>query len=712
MIKQTLNRSILLALTVFVFNPHIIISSPQQVGPVKVSLLSAYDSVKPGMDIELGLYIEPDEDWHVYWKNPGDAGLPPVLKWNLPDNFSVTDIHYPKPERIDLPPLTSYGYHGAVLYPVTVSIPEDYNRNEINIQLSADWLVCKLECLPGKAVFTLTLPVSNNPTLNTNNKELFDKTRSHIPKDFPADRNAQVTLTDSEIYLDIKFENQLSDSVSLEFFASEKAIINHAFHQSHQKINDTYRLKLERSAYSASDSENLNGVLVVADNNKVTAYNISIPISNQTKTTVAATNTKSDIGIMLSLLFAFLGGLILNLMPCVLPVLSLKVLGLINQATEGRRSSFMHGLFFTFGVVMTFWVIVAVMFILQAGGAQLGWGFQLQSPTFVLILATGMFLFGLSLFGLFEVSFLTGTASALSSNKSSGLSSAFVSGITATLVATPCTAPFMGAALGFSLTQPIIVSFLIYTALAIGMASPYLFLAIFPNLLKFVPKPGRWMETFKQAMGFLLMATVIWLGWVLSSLSGSNALVILLGVLLFVSIGAWIYGRYGSFTSSKKSRLASGTIAFVVICSSILFGHEGINRFQTTVHFEQSDDTGINWEKFSQSKLDDLLTQGKPVFLDFTAAWCLSCQVNEQVAFSSDEVVQKFKELDITPIKADWTNRSDEITKALASFGRNSVPLYVLYSPDKSASPIILPEILTEGIVLDALSKMKTMKSL
>jgi thiol:disulfide interchange protein DsbD len=325
-----------------------------------------------------------------------------------------------------------------------------------------------------------------------------------------------------------------------------------------------------------------------------------------------------------------------------------------------------------------------------------------------MILAGFMFLFALSLFGVYDIGFLAGSASVMDKKKKSGLGGAFVSGVTATLVATPCTAPFMGAALGYSLTQPAVVSLMIYTSLGLGMAAPYLVLAAFPRLLKFVPKPGRWMETFKQAMGFILAATVIWLGWVLASQAGATALVILMGVLLLLSVAAWIYGRWGSVASTPNTRRLSRVLATLLLIISLGFGSVGINAFSFIPDSTSGKSgNGIAWQEFSSDRLEILLDNDQAVFIDFTAAWCLSCQVNEKIAFSSDAVRQKFTELNIVPLKADWTNRSGDIASALARYGRNSVPLYVLYAPG-NVEPTLLPEILTPGIVLDALDKIES----
>ncbi|MBP1656443.1 MAG: dsbD [Bacteroidetes bacterium] len=413
---------------------------------------------------------------------------------------------------------------------------------------------------------------------------------------------------------------------------------------------------------------------------------------------VAAASERS-ISLAVALLFAFLGGMILNLMPCVLPVLSLKILGMVKQAGETSRERLKHGALFTLGVVASFWVLAGIMILLQAGGEQLGWGFQLQSPSFVLVLSIFLFLFGLSMFGVFEIgTSLTGVGYGVAGGSS--YTSSLVSGVLATTVATPCTAPFMGSALGFTLGAPAYVAFLVFTFVGLGMAAPYLLLTTIPALLKFIPRPGAWMESMKQFMGFLLMATVLWLIWVLSLQTGADGVVILLAALLFVALGGWVFGRWGNIAKEKPTRRIAQVIALVAIAGGLFFSLTNIKAKgpeTAGVHRQGS----IEWLTYTPELVEGLKAEGRTVFLDFTAAWCLSCQVNEKVAFSSEEVQNEFARRGIATVRADWTTHDETITKALATFGRNSVPLYVLYAPGKD--PVLLPEIITPGIVLEAL---------
>ncbi|MGD8778077.1 MAG: thioredoxin family protein [Ignavibacteria bacterium] len=406
-----------------------------------------------------------------------------------------------------------------------------------------------------------------------------------------------------------------------------------------------------------------------------------------------------SITVFAAIAFAFLGGIILNLMPCVLPVLSLKIMGIIEQAGEAPREKLKHGLLFTFGVLVSFWILAGLLLVLRAGGEQLGWGFQLQSPGFVIVLSIFLFLFGLSMFGVFEIG-TTLTAVGQGKKNRSAYMGSFTSGVLATVVATPCTAPFMGSALGFALSQPAYVSLLVFTILGLGMAAPYLVLTSIPKLLRFIPKPGAWMETMKQFMGFLLMATVLWLLWVLSLQTGSEGVIILLASLILISISGWIYGRWGNIAKEIKVRRTAQVAAALILIVALSFSLKNIEAktSETTGIYIQGT---IEWQQFSPELVEELRLENKPVFIDFTAAWCLSCQVNEEVAFGSEEVQKAFAEKGIVTLKADWTNKDETITKALAEFGRNSVPLYVYYAPGEEVK--ILPEIITAGIVLEYL---------
>jgi len=674
-----------------------------RVGQIQAGLVSEYQTIAPGESFTVALALIPDEHWHLYWSNPGDAGLPPSVDWILPEGFSAGAIQWPYPERITVPPLTSFGYHEALILPVTITAPNDIAPGTtIDIRAKASWLVCKEDCYPGKAELSLHLPVTTaSPRSSTPWQEAIEQSRKKIPRD-NREWNIAATVTKDSLFIRIEAPPHVSDLPdSLLFFPHEKGIIDNNAAQTMTANQRHLSLTIPRDINGHLDSGFLSGILVAPagwpGSDGVRAIAFEVPVTQDSEM-AASTGAHSLKSLWTALIFAFLGGMILNLMPCVLPVLSLKILGFVNQASTGKGKALHHGLVFALGVLVSFWILAAVLFILRAGGAQLGWGFQLQSPGFIVILASFMFLFGLNLLGVFEM----GTSlTSVGGHGRSGLTGAFLNGVTATIVATPCTAPFMGSALGFALIQPWWIIALIFTALALGMAAPYVVLSAMPSLLRFVPKPGAWMETLKHIMGFLLMATVIWLAWVLGIQAGSNALVFLLGTLLIIAIGAWVMGRWAILSVTTSRRRMAYIIASICIIGGLVMGLGGVTASAITPAHAAAADGAIAWEPFASDRIREVRAEGNPVFIDFTAAWCLSCQVNERVAFSSEQVQQRFTDLGIKPFKADWTSYDEDITRALAQFGRNSVPLYIYY-PAGADAPIILPEILTPGVVLDA----------
>ncbi|MEM9399883.1 MAG: thioredoxin family protein [Verrucomicrobiota bacterium] len=433
----------------------------------------------------------------------------------------------------------------------------------------------------------------------------------------------------------------------------------------------------EASQHAALFEQAKSSLDVVADDKTTT-----IPSSESSSTTMSWP---------FAMLLAFVGGLILNLMPCVFPVLSLKIFGFVQQSGEDSLKTKIHGLVFALGVLLSFWVLAGGLLILRAGGAELGWGYQLQNPLFITFLAFMFFILALNMAGVFEI----GTSLMNVAGKYQGAGGhldSFFSGVLATLVATPCTAPFMGASLGFAITQPPLVSMLIFTALGMGMATPYLILSFNPDWLKFLPRPGAWMEAFKQSMSFLLFGTVVWLTWVLGHQTNIDHILFFLIGLLLLALGAWIYGRWSPMNRSVRSRIISSVITVILIITSI------------GVALPKTDKENL-WQNYSPSLVEQLRSENKAVFVDFTAAWCLTCQVNKKTVLQTKDVVNKFKENQVELIQADWTKRDSQITQALEKLGRSGVPVYVLY-PKEGQEPVILPEILTKEIVIQELEKL------
>jgi thiol:disulfide interchange protein DsbD len=685
----------------------------------EAELVSEVESIQPGQAFWVALRLKAEPEWHTYWQNPGDSGLATTIKWELPEGFSAEPILWPYPERIDAPQVTSFGYDGEIFLLVKITPPSNITSPSIKLVGNSKWLICKELCLPAGAKVELQLPVKNEPPKPSKWSQAFNDTRTKHPLSksdwqFSAANNKDQVLI--KVVPPPNFKGEVS---KLTFFPFEGGVIEHASPQTFKKTDNTYSLEVKRSPELTEPVKELKGIIVSSDpwteNGKEKALNISIAVAgdmavlgstDKPSNISSAPPTTDQLSVWQAVLFSFIGGLILNLMPCVLPVLSIKVLGFVKQAKEDSSKTWQHGMVFTLGVLVSFWALGGGLMLLRAGGEKLGWGFQLQSPTFLVFLATLFFLFGLNLFGVFEMGTSLMGVGQDSMNKS-GLFGSFASGALATLVATPCTAPYMGSALGFAITQPIWVSMLVFSSIAIGMSAPYILLSFMPSLLKYVPKPGVWMETFKQFMGFLLMATVVWLIWVLGLQAGMDVVAKLLLCLVIMSVGAWVLGRWGTLVNETRTRRIAQATMIILVASSLTYAistarNESVAPGARIVNTAD----GIQWQTFSPKLIEDLRAQGKPIFLDFTAAWCLSCKVNEKVTFSSQEIKDQITKLGIVPVKADWTNRDEDITKMLESFGRSGVPLYVLYHP-KEKDPIVLPEVITPDIVLNAFKKLE-----
>lgn len=679
-------------------------------GPAHVHarLLSEVNSVQPGADIWLAVEAKMDKGWHIYWRNVGDTGLETAVEWTLPQGFSAGALQWPYPERIVEDPLVVYGYHGTKYFLTQIHVSRNVKVNRpVTIKAKLSWLVCAEVCVPGDTTMTIELPIKNTvPETDTRYAQLFSDARHQLPIK-PGDWKIEAAVEGDKLLIQAVppawFKGELG---SVTFFPYQANVIQNAGKASMEKKGPAYRLSLPLAEQDAVIPDTLKGILV-ADHgwrgeNSEKAVEIILPLQKELSSLPGGGAGK----IWLAFLFAFLGGIILNLMPCVLPVLSIKIMSFVKQAHDEHVQPWKHGLIFTLGVLVAFWALAGLLLILKAGGAHLGWGFQLQSPTFIIIVAAFIFLFGLSMLGVFEIGASLTTVGG-AAQKYHGMMSSFVSGIIATIVATPCTAPFMGSALGFALTQPNWVALSVFTFLGLGMAAPFFILSSIPKLLKYVPKPGRWMESLEQFMGFLLVGTVVWLVWVLGVQAGINAVTLVLFDLFLTAVGAWIYGRWGNLAMPKKTRILAWLMALVIVVGSNGYVLANIDSYTVSPQQTVGKGEGLHWQPFSEEKVAELTASGKPVFVDFTAAWCLSCQVNEQVAFGSEEVQKKFAELGITALKADWTSRDEKIGKALAKFGRNSVPLYVLYSGKQGDKPQLLPEIITPGIVLDALKSVE-----
>lgn len=686
-------------------------ADPVQTENAEVELISEQKNVQPGQTVWIGVRMNLREGWHVYWRNPGDSGMPLMLEWAVSGGVEVGEIQWPYPEWIDVAGLTSYGYHGEKLFMMEALIPEDLSDgDEITFLAEADWLICEKICIPEYADIELTLPVtSGDIEYEEKWMALFAETRQQLPVRLDYwnasaafdGRIATLTLTTDAF--------EIPEYEEVIYFAKEEGEIENGADQPFDIESNKLVIRLEKSTYKSGEIDRLWGLLYNPDGwdeeGRIKAMVVDVMVGEEAHS-LAAGNSGSPIGdrMLIILGFAFVGGMILNLMPCVFPVLSIKVMNFMEMSGHQPGKVRIHGLVFGLGVLLSFLVLAGLLLALRAGGQELGWGFQLQEPAFIAFMTFLMFGLGLSLMGFFEIGnsliHVAGKAGA-----GGGLRGSFFSGILATVLATPCTAPFMGTALGAAITLPAVSALLIFAVLGIGMAAPYVLLSMFPVLMKYLPKPGAWMETFKQLMAFPLFATAIWLIWVFGQQVGVDGLTKLLAGLLLFSIGIWIIHRWNALQISSISRVVTRSIAAVLIAGGFLFsisvqpaepGNTGV-----------SSSYGVEWENFSMNLVNEYRDEGRIVFIDFTAAWCITCKANERIVFSSSEVKQRFRDLDVVMVKADWTNRNPEITRALESYGRNGVPLYVLYNGSVS-EPLILPELLSPGIVLDALDRIST----
>ncbi len=701
--------------------------------PLTVELVAEHTTIQPGRSLWLAIKIDHDPTWHTYWKHAGETGMPLSIDWQLPYGLSFKELHWPYPSRLDQDGLIGYGFDGRTVLLAEVVASADLRPSAEPLTLSASlqWLACSEDqCLPGESPLTLQLPISSaKASANQEHTELFRNARRMVPI-----KTWQPQAQRHNGLIEVHFQNPSTAGVELvkgHFFPAQPNLIDEkipAIVTKDASSAGKYTLVLKESAQGA---KHLQGVLQLeAANGNSIALEIDLPIHGAAKAPIAmndkvpaaaavvpvqapAAEIINEVpfegGFFMALVLAFAGGFLLNLMPCVLPVISLKILSFVQLAGKDRFETFKHGAAFTMGIMLSFWLLAGAMLLMQSSGQLTGWGFQLQEPLFVAILAAVLFLFGLSMFGIFEMgtslTSLAGNAQNKLRQNRNALLSSFGSGVLTTAVATPCTGPFLGSAIGFAATLPALQVLTIFTSLAVGMALPYILLAAFPSWLRFLPKPGPWMSTFKEIVGFLMVATVLWLIWVFGAQTSSMAVSVLLGGLFFVALAAWTYGRYCSPDQGKRSRLVGATCA-------IAFGLAAAFAITASTSPLYADDVSqsaliasdSDWEPFSDERVAELHAQGIPVFIDFTAKWCLICQTNHLVV-TSDKVAAAFKERGVVKMKADWTRKDEAIGKALRRFGRNAVPLYVLYGANPDEQPQILPQVLTPELVLDALNK-------
>jgi thiol:disulfide interchange protein/DsbC/DsbD-like thiol-disulfide interchange protein len=717
-----------------------------------VRLLANVRTVQPGSRFMIGVLLRMDKGWHTYWKNSGDAGLPTQIEWTLPSGIAAGEVQWPVPYRfVEGGDIVTYGYKDETMLLVPMTAAESVQHGStVVLKALVRWLECERICIPGEAKVELVLPVDGRSPL-PDHVSLFATYGRRIPLQLDSfsdiavsTRAASGSLTFTMIPSG-KRNLAVHDGVVPDFYPEQpgKIALGEA------KVSDAQGrvvLSIPLTTYEAGlDLPNLRGILVYQfEGGDRAGVSMSIPLSREFAATIplAGENRESPTGsgglldqqfstsfaeenqqpLYLYVLYAIIGGLLLNIMPCVLPVIGLKVFGLIRMSADQPRQVRRLGWMFSLGILASFLVLALLVIILKTAGEQVGWGFQFQEPAFIIFMSAVVFAFGLSLFGVYEIRLpgaavaMVGSAAEDRGRKGKGYFSSFSEGILATILATPCTAPILGTALGFAFAQPPGVILLMFASIAFGMSLPYLLLTWQPAWRKYLPKPGEWMVTAKQFMGFLMMATLLWLLYILGKQLGMEAVIWTGAFLLMVGVACWVIGRFATLTASRMRYALSwiAAVALIVLGYWAFVGpllqardllEEGSSGGPRSADAVSPVQQGIPWRPFSVAALESALKDKVPVFIDFTADWCLTCKVNERAVLADAKVVERFKTAGMVPFRADWTSRNADITRLLSKFGRSGVPLYVIFPSGRPRDPILLPEVITTGIVIDAIDR-------
>ena len=658
-----------------------------------MTLATEVASVAPGQPFRIGLRQQLAPGWHTYWINPGDAGTPPELALTLPGGSSSGEIQWPAPHRIPFGPLVNYGYEGGTLLPLTVTPPADLQPGQsFTIQAQGNWLVCEKICIPEEGSFTVTLPVEPTARPDPAMAPLFQQAESELPRPSPWQASAGFEGQQGALVL---AGSDISPQAVKEafFFPAEWGVLDHAGAQPVQVAEGGLRIALPRGA--AEMPAQLAGVVAITDGAGVrSAYTVSVT-PGPVPALPGGGGMAGGLSLGQALLWAALGGLILNLMPCVFPILAMKALGIARLSGAARAEVRGHAASYTAGVVLSFLLLGGGLLALRLAGQSAGWGFQFTSPVFVAVMGWVMLAVGLNLSGVFHVGGPVAAGSGLASR--GGHLGSFATGGLAVLVATPCTAPFMAAAIGAAMTLPPAGTLAVFGAMGLGMAAPYALLALFPSLSNRLPRPGLWMERLKQALAFPMYGAALWLLWVLAQLTGPEGLAAALAGGLAIGFGAWALGT--AQTSAGKGRLIGrgAALAGLVLALATLPQLTGTPAPSAAAASAEADS-----QPWSEAAVAAARAEGRPVFVNMTAAWCITCKVNERVALSTEAVRDAFAKRNVAYFTGDWTRGGEDIAAVLRANGREGVPLYLVY-PANGGAPQVLPQILTESIVLQAL---------
>ena len=684
----------------------------------RVKLLLSHDAAKPGMTVMAGLALTMADGWHTYWINPGAAGIPTAVEWTLPKGVSAGSIQWPVPEKFIALGSTGYGYHDKTILLVPLTIAADAAIGQATISGKVSWLECKESCIPRDQQVSAKLVIAGTATLSADAAEL-DATKKKLPK---ADVRLAVkawwdgAVKDDERTLLIEFDAGQAGA-DADFFSMPAESFD-VSPESEVTASGAAKVRIKKTVmkFEGAWPSELAGLAVrnLKDHGKTEAFEVKFPILASASAAAATTTTQApppataDKSLWRMLLYAFIGGLILNVMPCVLPVISLKILGFVNQSKESPARVRLLGMLYGAGVVVSFLVLAGVVIGVKSAGELASWGMQMSNPQFVVLLTVLIMLVALNLFGLFEVTLGSVGAAAGSVGTREGAGGAFFNGVLATVLATPCTAPFLAPALGFAFTQTAAVIVLMFVTVALGLAFPYVALSWNPKLLRFLPKPGLWMEKFKVAMGFPMLATAVWLFSVSIEYYGGR--VLWFGIFLTViAMAAWVFGEFFQRGTGRRG-LALG-IAGALTLGGVVFGLEGQMQWRTPTDplaakagVVQDFPGGIRWHRWSPEAVAKAREAGQPVLVDFTAKWCATCIWNKKTSIDIESVGAVMADKNFKAFRADYTRRPDYITEELRDRGRAGVPLVLVFPADKTREPEMLPELLTADTVLNALN--------
>lgn len=684
-----------LALFLLVLPSHAVESESVDTGKVVASLVSSHDSAAPGETIQLALRTVLDEGWHTYWRNPGDSGEPVQLDWILPEGWETGEIVWPVPMTLPTGPIINYGFEGAPLFPVDVTIPMSAQVGSVQtITLEFYYLVCKDVCIPEDGVASIDILIGDSVK-----DTRWDALIANAIATAPQTGSIKGAIEKDGENAVITFQN-LPDGDFSEayFFPFNQGVVMHSAPQIVTLGTEGFQITVGSDyAWNETLPDIFEGVLSYRQDGDYVGTNVSLTIGQSLDIGAieVASNISSAASITLigAIFGALLGGLILNLMPCVFPVISMKALSIAKTAHGERRVIRREAWAYTAGVLATFLFLTVLLLALKTAGNEIGWGFQLQSPPVVAVLALLLFVVGLNLLGLFEFgSSLQNTGSELTMK--GGVRGSFFTGLLAVIVATPCTAPFMAGAIGYALAQPALVTLVVFMTLAIGFALPFLLIAYVPSLLRALPKPGPWMIRFKEILAFPMLAAAIWLVWVVSLQAGANGMAMVLIAMLLCALAIWLL---------KRSSIIAKALAVIAIIVSL--------ALCVLIKTENSGSTVLETQVWSPERVDELRAEGRTVFVDFTAAWCVTCKVNEITVLKKDKTKALFNEMNTAFLIADWTNKDDVIAAELESYGRAGVPLYLVFPPSKpglsnnSVRAEVLPQVLTYDVIKSALER-------